>query len=135
MQKSELINILKTGVSLDSIFFFSNGQNCLIYKGKFQVSDDIIYIPDIDLNNISIDRKLSDEEIENVIDHCYSGNEFIMKCNGHIDIAEQLFFFVDWQHPNIQDFLEGYSEEEFLEDWGFSIDELQNCCANSNGMV
>lgn len=51
------------------------------------------------------------------------------------DIAEQLFLFVDWQHPNIQDFLEGYSEVEFLEDWGFSIDELQNCCANSNGMV
>lgn len=135
MLKSKLTNILKTGASLDSIFCFSNGQNCLIYKGNFQVSDDIIYIPDIDLNDISINRKLSDEEIETVIDHCYSGNEFIRECNGHIDIAEQLFLFVDWQHPNIQDFLEGYSEEEFLEDWGFSIDGLQNCCANSNGMV
>lgn len=135
MLKSELTNILKTGASLDFIFCFSNGQNCLIYKGNFQVSDDIIYIPDIDLNDISINRKLSDEEIENVIDHCYSGNEFIREFNGHIDIAEQLFLFVDWQHPNIQDFLEGYSEEEFLEDWGFSIDELQNCCAKSNCMI
>lgn len=35
MTKDELRKELKTGVKLEDIFEFTDGQDCLIYKGKF----------------------------------------------------------------------------------------------------
>ena len=126
MTKKEVKDKLVTGVFLVDLFDFSDGQDCLIYKGDFEVSDQIIYIPDIDLNEIDTDSVLGDEEIENVISNCYTGNDFVMECNGHEDLARDLFGLVDWQHPNIQDLLEGYDDEEFEERYGFSMEELLN---------
>ena len=123
MTKKELKDKL-IGSHLEIIFDFSDGQNCLIYKGKFEVSDEIIYIPDIDLNEIDIESVLDDEEIENVIRNCYTGNDFVVECSGHEDLAKELFEFVDWQHPNIQDVLDTYGEGEFEEKYGFSMEEL-----------
>ena len=79
MTKKELKNKLIKGSHLEIIFDFSDGQECLIYKGKFEVSDEIIYIPDIDLNEIDIESVLDDEEIENVIHNCYTGNDFVVE--------------------------------------------------------
>lgn len=124
MTKKELKNKLIKGLHLEIIFDFSDGQECLIYKGKFEVSDEIIYIPDIDLNEIDIESVLDDEEIENVIRNCYTGNDFVAECNGHEDLAKELFGYVDWQHPNIQDVLDTYCEGEFEEKYGFSMEEL-----------
>ena len=47
MTKRELKDKLLTGSVLEDLFEFSDGQDCLIYKGNFEVSDQIIYIPDI----------------------------------------------------------------------------------------
>ena len=107
------------------MFDFSDGQDCIIYKSDFEITDDIIYIPDIDLNEINIDTKLNKEEIKNILNSCYTGNDFVEECNGYKDVAEELFEFVDWQHPNIMDMLETYGENEFEEKYGFSIEELK----------
>ena len=71
-----------------------------------------------------IDENATDEEIENVIRNCYTGNDFVVECSGHEDLAKELFEFVDWQHPNIQDVLDTYDEGEFEEKYGFSMEEL-----------
>lgn len=124
MTKRELKDKLLTGSLLEDLLEFSDGQDCLIYKGKFEVSDQVIYIPDIYLNNINIEFALSSEEIDNVISHCYTGNDFMMECDGNEKLAIELFEFVDWQHPNIQDVLDTYDDEEFEEEYGFLLNEL-----------
>lgn len=122
MNKTELRVKLEAGEELENIFEFIDGQNCLIYKTKhFEMSDNIIYIPDVDLNEIDTESVLEDEEIENVLNHCYTGNDFVDECNGHREVAKELFDFVDWQNPNIQDLLDGYDDEEFEERYGFSM--------------
>lgn len=58
------------------MFNLTDGQDCRIYKGKFEASDQIIYIPDVDLNEIETDSVLNDEAIANVLNHCCTGNDF-----------------------------------------------------------
>ena len=51
------------------------------------------------------------------------------ECHDVKNVAERLFNIVDWQHPDIQDVLDGYIEyddEEFKEDFGVSINEFLN---------
>ena len=124
MTKNELKMKLESGAFLVDLFDFTYGQECLIYKGNFEISDQIIYIPDVDLNEIDTESVLEDEEIENVLDCCYTGNDFVAECSGHEDLAMELFNFVDWQHPNIQDVLDGYDDDEFEERYGFSMEDL-----------
>ena len=124
MTKKELRDKLYEGSHVEDLFDFSDGQECIIYKGNFEVSDKIIYIPDIDLNQIDTECALSNEDIENVIHNCYTGNDFVEECSGHEDLARELFDFVDWQHPNIQDLLDGYDDEEFEGRYGFSMEAL-----------
>ena len=124
MTKNELKMKLEAGAFLVDLFDFTYGQECLIYKGNFEISDQIIYIPDVDLNEIDTESVLEDEEIENVLDCCYTGNDFVAECSGHEDLAMELFNFVDWQNPNIQDLLDGYDDEEFEEKYGFSMEDL-----------
>ena len=124
MTKNELKMKLEAGAFLVDLFDLTYGQVCLIYKGNVEISDQIIYIPDVDLNEIDTESVLEDEEIENVLDCCYTGNDFVAECSGHEDLAMELFNFVDWQHPNIQDVLDGYDDDEFEERYGFSMEDL-----------
>ena len=124
MTKNELKMKLEAGAFLIDLFDLTYGQECLIYKGNFEISDQIIYIPDVDMNEIDTESVLEDEEIENVLNNCYTGNDFMTECCGHEDLARELFDFVDWQHPNIQDLLDLYSDEEFEREHGFSMEEL-----------
>ena len=133
MTKSELRKELKEGKHLEDILNLSAGQDCIIYKGKFSTEPkgifkygtDIIYIPDVNLNDIEIERPLNMDEIDYVISECYSTVDFVEICNGHENLARNLFNYVDWQHPDIHDFLEGYDDEEqFLEEYGFSMNKV-----------
>jgi hypothetical protein len=123
MNRYEVKEQLLQGKKLQELFDFTDGQECLIYKGNFEKSDKIIYIPDIYLNDIPIDRKLEPEEIDEILHHFISGFNFIDECNGNEKLAKALFDFCDWQHPNTQDIKDGYDEEEFLEEFGISMDE------------
>ena len=118
---------MKNGEHLENIFQFTDGQECLIYKGDFEVSDNIIYIPDIWLNELNTDSKATEEDIEDIINNCYTGKDFMEECHDIENVAKRLFNTVDWQHPNIQDVLDGYTEyddEEFKKEYGVSIMEF-----------
>lgn len=126
MTKEELKEKLESGAKLVDLFEFTDGQECLIYKAKeFEPTDDIIYIPDTDLNGIETDAVLTDKEIDEVIHHCCTGKDFMLECNESEKLARDLFWFCDWQHPNVQDISDLYEDEdEFIEKYGFPIDDL-----------
>ena len=121
---------LECGKRLEDIFSFSDGQDCTIFKGKFDLenAENIIYIPDIFLNDIDIESDfLTEREIENILENCYTTEDFMEEAQGHVNLAESLFAYVDWQHPNLYDLLEGYDDEQdvFLERYGFPYSELE----------
>lgn len=102
MTRGEVYSALRSGKSLNEIFRFTEGQDCMIYKAdSFEISDNVIYIPDLDLNEIITDRPLTEEEIEKI--PIYTGKDFLSECNGKEDAARLLFSFCDWQHPCITD--------------------------------
>ena len=95
----------------------SNGQDCMIYKinkpWEKIANNEIVYIPDIYLNDIyklwyasEIDTIESDT-YDILVDNCYTKEDFEL-IGG--DRAEELFDFVDWQHPNMIDLMEGDDE-------------------------
>ena len=89
--KQTLRELLSKGTTLESIFEFKEGQNCLIFKAeKFKDTEDIIYIPDITLNEIEVTRPLDAEGIDHVIQHCCNGKDFINECRGNEQLAEAL---------------------------------------------
>lgn len=102
MTKDELHVSLSAGKTMDELFHCISGQECLIYKAsEFSDGNEIIYIPDVDLNNIPMDRPLKDGvEIEDVLGVCYTGREFVDECGGDTELAQRLFHYCDWQHPS-----------------------------------
>lgn len=119
MTKDELREKLLIGATLDELLCFRSGQDCDIFKtAEFVSGDEIIYIPDIDLNQLPISIDLShdnsmmdemrcgwgpmtaEEQIRIVLSYCYTGNDFIKECEGDAEKAERLFWYCDWQHPS-----------------------------------
>ena len=104
MTKEELREKLKQGATIYDLLIFIPGQGGEIFKAdSFKAGDQIIYIPDTLLNEIPAYPMIDDEEIENVLECCYTGNDFISMCEerfGSGDKAEELFRYVDWQHPS-----------------------------------
>lgn len=101
MTKIELKNSLNSGKALEEILNLQDGQECTIFKAKeFKKGDDILYIPDMELNNITYEcQDLTSEAIDEVVSFCYTGNDFINCCKGDEKLAKELFSYVDWQHP------------------------------------
>lgn len=102
MTKAELRDKLLAGNALDTLFHFTIGQLCLVYKAEcFAAGEDILYIPDIDLNGLAVDRAVTDEEeLEDLLAVCYTGDDFVDLCHGDLQLAERLFHYCDWQHPS-----------------------------------
>lgn len=125
MNKKGLKARLEQGELLGDIFNFTVGQDCLIYKGKFEISDNIIYIPDIYLNELETDAVAENEEdLNNILENCFTGNDFMEECNGCEKAAKALFGFVDWQHPDIQDLMDLYEEDEFFIEFGVHFEDV-----------
>ena len=115
MTREILRKELECGKCLKDLFEFSDGQDFIIYKGKFDLdnAENIIYIPDIFLNDIDIETDfLTEYEIKNVLNNCYTTADFIEETQGHENLAENLFNYVDWQHLDLNDLLDGYENEE-----------------------
>lgn len=119
MTKAELKVYLLGGATLSEVLPLREGQDCTIFKADdFCTDDSIIYIPDIDLNEIpdnldlSVDNSMSDasagkwysmsakEQISLVLSYCYTGADFVELCEFDEALAYQLFLYVDWQHPS-----------------------------------
>lgn len=125
INKQEVIEQLKTGKTLSDLFKLQMVRN-VIYKGDFAATDDIIYIPDIDLNEIPINIPLTKERLKDIEYDLYSGNDFINECKGNVKLAKELFDWCDWSHPSsaINDIVLGYEDDEFFEKFGIQIEEL-----------
>ena len=93
---------LQEGLPLEAFFDICSGQDCDIYKAdEFIPGDKVIYIPDLELNDIAVSRgNLDDEEIEHILSDCYTGDDFLHLVDGDMDKAKILFDYVDWQHPS-----------------------------------
>lgn len=94
MTREILRKELECGKRLKDLFEFSDGQDCIIYKGKFNLNnaENIIYIPDIFLNDIDIETDfLTEMEIKNVLGNCYTTNDFLEEAQGHVNLAESFF--------------------------------------------
>lgn len=102
MTKTELREKLLGGAIMDDLFEFHEGQECWMFKApEFKPGENILYIPDADLNDIPIvEHPTCEEEIEEIIDQCYTGNDFIEECGGDVEKARHLFWYCDWQHPS-----------------------------------
>lgn len=127
MNKQEIVGQLKKGKILSHLFDFTDGQECLIYKGNFTATDDVIYIPDIYLNEIPINIPLTKERLKDIEYDLYSGNDFINECNGNVRLAKELFDFCDWSHPSsaLSDILLGYDEDEFYNKFGVKLEDFE----------
>lgn len=126
LSKTELEGYLRKDYTMAELFSdTSKGEDCVIFKDSWEKSDRIIYIPDYSLNGIIPDRILNAKEIDNTVHSCYTGNDFLRICKGHENVAQALFEICNWQHPNIQDLLDGFDEEEFQETFGIPMDSLE----------
>ena len=55
MTQLELREKLEEGKTLDQLLPFKIGQECLIFKATYFIAgDEIVYIPDVDLNEVPI---------------------------------------------------------------------------------
>lgn len=120
MNTGELETRLIAGNPLGQLFEFTAGQCCEIYKAKnvkrFRRNTDIIYIPDTSLNDIRTERQLYDEEIDKVLELCYTGEDFFAICDGDEAMARRVFDACDWQRPGtVLDELRREDEEEAMD--------------------
>ena len=102
LTKQELRLQLQQGRTLNDLLAFGPGQGCEIFKAdKFYPGDVVIYVPDVYLNHIPLDRPItSPEELSEVLSNCYTGQDFIDECQGDTEKAKCLFSYCDWQHPS-----------------------------------
>ena len=102
MKKTDLKAALRSGAKLNDLLSFGPGQDFEIFKAdKFYEDDEVIYVPDVSLNEIPLDRPITDpEELNSVLGYCYTGEDFLEECDGNLELAERLFWYCDWQHPS-----------------------------------
>lgn len=102
LTKAELRKHLKAGKTLADLLVLSPGQGNEIFKAdKFSLGDDIIYIPDLSVYDLSFyGQATTAEDIQNILDHCYTGKDFVAVAEGDQALAYRLFCYVDWQGPS-----------------------------------
>ena len=116
MTKPELHEKLMSGCTMDELFHYKQGDECLIFKAdKFALGDEILYIPDIDMNGIPLDTAVkSVEDIVYILTFCYTGDDFAQECrDADVDekYAERLFWLCNWQHPSSV-LVEGWPDDD-----------------------
>ena len=74
MKKTDLKAALRSGAKLNDLLSFGPGQDCEIFKAdKFYEDDEVIYVPDVSLNEIPLNRPITDQnELDEVIGYCYT---------------------------------------------------------------
>ncbi len=125
MKKNEVIAALKAGKTIQSLFPLVDGQECLIFKAEtFADTDDVIYIPDLGNSGIYVDEPVLPDRLDGL--SLYTGEDFIMECNGNRRLAEDLFEYVDWEGPSAAlhcDYRQ-FSDDEMIGICGQTYNEL-----------
>jgi hypothetical protein len=126
MKKEELRQNLLHGKTLSDCFEFTQGENCLIFKSAtFENSEKIIYIPDVFLNELSkyVDNGISADSseeankiVDDILEVCYTGKDFIEECDGNVAMAEYLFCCCNWENPSTvhEDIIANLDEEKYI---------------------
>lgn len=113
MTKEELREAFHQGFALADLLTLVPGQDCMMFKAEaFRTDDEVIYIPDMCLNEITAYRAPHPEEYDHIIGHCYTGQDFIDQCEGDEALAYRLFCYCDWQHPSSAIAEVEYDDEE-----------------------
>lgn len=118
MTKKELAEVLlKSGETMCDLFHFSSGQECDIYKADiFEAGENILYISDMYNCRLYISPIKGMEDVEDILDCCYTGNDFLDAAGGDPILAEYLFNVCDWQSPYTE--AEEYQRENAGEEAG-----------------
>ena len=127
MKKEEAYKMLMSGKSVEEIFPLVHGQDsAMIYKAdRFLTGDEIIYVREA--TDIPYDQHdLREEECGELLDNMFTGDDFMTEGKGIKAYAEGMFWYVDWQGPDLVDYLEGDTDMlERLEDDTGLIDRLK----------
>lgn len=104
LTKKELKEKLFAGQTMEELFDLSDGQSCTIFKAS-DFPDDmdydkIIYIPDMEMNEIPVDELVWAEDVEAVLSYCYTAEDFLEETEHNLCAAKELFWFCDWQNPS-----------------------------------
>lgn len=103
MTKEELREGFHQGFALADMLELVPGQDCMMFKAEnFRIDDEVVYIPDMCLNNITAYRPPECEDVQYTLDRCYTGRDFVELCNGNRELALRLFKRCDWQHPSTE---------------------------------
>lgn len=132
IHSEDVSNALKKGFqegkTLSEMLELCSGQECVIFKAReFVRGDEIIYIPDLWLNDIPESRPVLDPIQQNeILLSCYTGDDFIAVCEGDEEKAHRLFAYCDWQHPTSA-YNEGANEGAVDDDNNEGDDEDTPC--------
>ena len=135
MTRDQAKKLLLEGKKIGEIFDLIPGQECMIYKGEWpdnpEASDEIIYIPDIDLN----DLEDADVPVSEKLSLMYTAQDFLSQTGRNVLAAKDLFAFVDWQNPNVQDLMDCTDDDETKEIYGQTWEEMLSPMDKSMGFL
>lgn len=98
LSKTDVEYMLKNGFALSNIFEMTSGNGYTIFKADDFAEDKVIFIPDLSFHGLEgiFDKNgLTEQEIEGVLNLCYTGRDFLDMCDGNEEDAENLFSSVD----------------------------------------
>ena len=100
MTKKELADALQAGKIMNDLFPFSPGQECEIFKSKdWTPGDHIVYISDMYFLRFYFKPIKSLEDLEDILDCCYTGDDFLEAAHGNAELASEFWGLCDWQSP------------------------------------
>lgn len=122
MKYEELVAELRAGKTLESLLDLTQGQNCFIYKAKGKCFDlnEVIYIPDVSLNDIPTDYVMSKDDLAECSAYFYTWKDFLDLCKTE-DKALELFDLCDWANPwTVLDEMERENQEDDIKERWFA---------------
>ena len=112
MTKKYLREALQNGIHLSALLEIQIGEAEIFKADKFVEGEDILYFPDLWLIRVAKDQKIpatwpqgfpargrvpDKDALEEVMSHCYTGDDFLKKCGGDRELAERVFNHCVWQ--------------------------------------
>lgn len=94
----DIRELLRLGLSPSQFLDRIDGQDCKIFKADDFKEDDVIYIPDLEplgLGHLFEKDHLSDKEIDDFLEYCFTGEDFFEECDGDINVAMNVFELMD----------------------------------------
>lgn len=101
MTKEQVKVQLLIGKTLAELFTFTRGDDdCLIYKSNWNISDEIIYIPDLS-SWWDIHKPVPPDKVDWILQDLCTASDFLEACKGNSEQAKHLFEYCNWQHPEV----------------------------------